>query len=337
MSSLKNYILNPETLMYEIKEVSLKSRFFKYLGLFLGSSALALLYIWIYADVLGLPLPKTMILEKNNARWSSKVEILDRQIDRYDQALDALAMRDDDIYRSIFGMNELPGPVRNSGLGGEMRYAELDNNSMNSLLLHTAVGLDNVSKKAYVQSTSFDEIMTLSKRADDMASCIPAIPPLCPDMSKIRLTSRFGYRSDPMNGRSTMHTGFDFACKPGNPVYSTGDGVVESVNFEFYGYGNSVIIDHGFGYKTRYAHLSVINVVEGMKLKRGDCIGESGNSGKSTGPHLHYEVMYRDSYVNPENYFDLDITIQEYNAMVNKSASESEAILRQPFRIKQRK
>lgn len=129
-----------------------------------------------------------------------------------------------------------------------------------------------------------------------------------------------------------MHTGFDFACKPGNPVYATGDGTVESVSFEFFGYGNSVLIDHGFGYKTRYAHLKMVYVSEGMKLKRGECIGETGNSGRSTGPHLHYEVMYRGRYVNPYNYFDMTMPLDEYSSMVSKVADESENVISGRFR-----
>lgn len=320
MSSFKNYIINPETLMYEIKEVSTRSKFLKYLGVFLGSVALSVLYFWIYVSVLGLDLPKTVILRKANDRWNSKLELMNRQLDAYEEALDGLGMRDNDIYRSIFGMNEIPDAVRNSGIGGVARYAALDEDvSRNSLLLRTQVRLDNIMKKAYVQSTSFDEVATLSKRAGDMASCVPAIPPMNPDPSKFRLTSKFGYRSDPISGRTTMHTGFDFACKPGNPVYSTGDGVVESVSFEFFGYGNSIIINHGFGYKTRYAHLSVINVAEGMKIKRGDCIGESGNSGKSTGPHLHYEVHLRDVVQNPANYYFLDLSPEQYEELIEMS------------------
>ena len=126
------------------------------------------------------------------------------------------------------------------------------------------------------------------------------------------------------------HNGVDFAMPPGNPVYSTGDGVIEKVSFEFFGYGNQVIIDHGFGYKTRYAHLKTIGVVEGMKVKRGECIGESGNSGKSTGPHLHYEVIYRDSPVNPSNYYDLTISPEEYATMVQNTADMSEKLTLHP-------
>ena len=118
--------------------------------------------------------------------------------------------------------------------------------------------------------------------------------------------------------------------KPGNPIYATGDGVVESVGFEFFGYGNSVLIDHGFGYKTRYAHLKSIGVVEGMPVKRGECIGQSGNTGKSSGPHLHYEVLYKGRPVNPYNYYDLDMTPEEYSTLVQSTADASQKITLHP-------
>lgn len=299
--------------------------------LYFGMSVLmAVFYFWIYTSVLGYELPKTILLKKTNAQWSSKIELLNSQLDRYDEALDLLQMRDDDIYRSIFGMNDIPEAVRNAGFGGVNRYEKYDLMDSDGLLKNTAIRLDKLTKKTYVQSRSFDEVALLSKRAGDMALCIPAIPPINPDKRKYKLSSPFGYRSDPFSGRSTMHKGVDFSLKPGNPVYATGDGVVESVGFEFFGYGNSVLIDHGFGYKTRYAHLKTIGVVEGMPVKRGECIGQSGNTGKSSGPHLHYEVIYKGRPVNPYNYYDLSMTPEEYSALVQSTADASPKVTLHP-------
>ena len=298
--------------------------------MFVISIVMAVFYFWIYTSVLGYELPKTVLLKKSNAQWSSRIELLNSQLDRYDEALLTLQMRDDDIYRSIFGMNEIPQAVRNAGFGGVNRYEKYDLMDPDGLLKNTAVRLDVLTKKTYVQSRSFDEVALLSKRAGDMASCIPAIPPIVPDKRKYKLSSTFGYRSDPFSGRSTMHKGVVFSMKPGNPIYATGDGVVESVGFEFFGYGNSVLIDHGFGYKTRYAHLKSIGVVEGMPVKRGECIGQSGNTGKSSGPHLHYEVLYKGRPVNPYNYYDLDMTPEEYSTLVQSTADASQKITLHP-------
>ena len=330
MATIKKYVFNPKTLSYEVKRRSRKSRALRTAAMFVMSLGMAVLYFWLYTGVFGMELPKTILLKKTNAQWHSKVEVLNRQLDGYDKALTSLQMRDDDIYRAIFGMHEIPSEVRNAGFGGVNRYSHYDGLGHSAQLKTTAMRLDILTKKTYVQSRSFDEVAQLSKRAGDMASCIPAIPPVVPDRSIYRLSSSFGFRSDPFTGRSKRHTGVDFALKPGNPIYATGDGVVEKVKFEFFGYGNQVLIDHGFGYKTRYAHMKSINVVEGMKVKRGECIGESGNSGRSSGPHLHYEVIYKDKHINPANYFDLTITPEEYAAMVHNTAEASDKITLHP-------
>lgn len=333
MSKNKNYTFNSRTLMYEVRKRSRISQIFKSAAILALSAGMSVLYFWLYASVFGFELPKTALLKKQNAEWCSKMEVMNRQLDGYEDALSSLQMRDDDIYRSIFGMHEIPSEVRNAGFGGVNRYSHLEGVDQNGLLRSTAERVDVLAKMSYVQSKSFDEVAQLSRRAGDMASCIPAIPPINPDPSIYRLSSGFGYRIDPVYGRSARHTGVDFAMKPGNPIYSTGDGVVESVKFEFFGYGNHVVIDHGFGYKTRYAHLKNIGVVEGMKVKRGECIGESGNSGKSTGPHLHYEVIYKGNPVNPSNYYDLSITTEEYATMVQNTADMSEKLTLHPMHM----
>lgn len=151
-----------------------------------------------------------------------------------------------------------------------------------------------------------------------MVLCVPAVSPICPVPGSYHISSSFGRRTDPVYGRTAFHEGIDFAMPSGNSIYSTADGVVVKVRHEFFGYGNSVMVDHGFGYKTRYAHMSRIAVHEGDTVKRGSYLGASGNTGKSTGPHLHYEVLYKDRPVNPANYFDLKMDPEEYMALVNK-------------------
>lgn len=336
MAKSNRYVFNKETLSYEEKKRSgllRLGRLFLFMG---GSVAVAVFYMWMYTSVFGLELPKTMLLKKENAQWRSKVEVMNTKLDEYDRALVTLQHRDNDIYRSIFGMNEIPLEVRNAGFGGVNRYSHYDEIDPNGILKNAAVRLDVLSKKSCVQSKSFDEISQLSRRAGEMASCVPAIPPMNPDREKYRVSSSYGYRSDPFSKKTTRHHGVDFAMKSGNLLYATGDGVVESVKFELWGYGNQVVIDHGFGYKTRYAHMSKITVVEGMKVKRGECIGTSGNSGKSSGPHLHYEVMYKGAHVNPANYYDLDITVEEYATMVQDIADASQKVTLHPSHQKRR-
>ena len=176
----RKYVFNEETLSYEVKRRSKMTSLFRTIATLALSVGMAFFYFWIYTDVLEWELPKTAVLKKINARWCSKIEVLTMQMDQYEEALNSLQMRDDDIYRSIFGMNEIPAEVRNAGFGGVNRYSHLDLADAGGLLKKTVMRMDVLTKKTYIQSKSFDEVELLSKRAGDMASCIPAIPPINP-------------------------------------------------------------------------------------------------------------------------------------------------------------
>lgn len=335
MPSFKKYRLNPETLLCEIEKVSKKTHFRHVAAVVLSSLLMMCVYLWVFTRLLGLDLPKTALLERKNSEWVARLEQLNFELDRSESTLEGLRLRDEQVYRNIFGLDSIPLSVRNSGLGGLKRYVGLEGLDDRSLLRTTALRLDRLTKKTYIQSKSFDDISAYAKRADDRASCIPAIMPINPDPTTYRRSSGFGYRTDPFTSASKMHTGYDFSCPQGNPVYVTGDGVVEEVRFELRGYGNSVLVNHGFGYKTRYAHLRNVYVAEGMTLKRGECIGETGNTGRSSGPHLHYEVIFRNSYVNPVNFMDFDMPEPEYRQMVEQAQAQSQnVILRTGQRIR---
>lgn len=309
----QKYIVSPEELIDRLQQMSARD-WWKIALVVLGGIVFFLFYMWIYVQVLGLDLPKTAILKRSNMDWRARVERLVSHMDHQEELLSLLEVRDDKIYRSVYGLDEIPLEVRLSGLGGENRYEELRGTSLEQVVRRQ----DIIEKRAYVQSKSYDDIIVLQNSAGDMAAHIPAIPPMSTDRNTYHMSSPFGYRSDPILGYTKRHTGMDFACPPGNPIYATGDGIVVKVAHERKGYGNHVEIDHGFGYKTRYAHMSEIYVVQGQELKRGDCIGLSGKSGRITGPHLHYEIMYRKDYVNPALYMDLDIPPADYAAMVRK-------------------
>ena len=320
MSKLEKFILNPDTLLFEIRDSS-EHRLRKILIVVVGGVLLFALYFLIYLYVFGLDLPKTAILKRQNAHWASKMEQMSTRIDLTQELLEDLAIRDDRIYRSVYGLDEIPPSLRRN-TGGMERHKELEKLGRESELVAVTLRLDELCRMASVQSKSFDEVLALAKIAGDRASHIPAIPPMSTDPSSYHMSSPFGYRSDPLYGYAKMHTGMDFACPPGNPIYATGDGVVTKVAHENNGYGNHVEITHGFGYMTRYAHMKAIWVEEGDTLRRGDCIGESGRSGRITGPHLHYEVHYRKDYVNPANYMDLTIPVRDYFEMVRKPSEK---------------
>ena len=332
----KNYVLNPETLLYEIAEGPVEKRLLRYGIFFLVSLVLAALYFWILFDRIGLDTPKTAYLKGQNARWSAKMAVMNRDMDRYEDVLGDLEVRNSEVYRSLFGMKRLPANILDGELEGTGQIETLDEIGRNSTLRTSYLRLNRLMKRTFLQSKSFDEVAALSKRVGDMASCIPAIPPIDPDPRHYTLSSPFGVRIDPVHGGARMHNGVDFATKKGTPIYATGDGQIESAQFLFYGYGNVVTIDHGFGYKTMYAHMNEVFVVEGMPIKRGQCIGTVGRSGKATGDHLHYEVIYRGDKVNPANFYDLSMSKKEYAAMVQKREEESPAVLRSGFRVRTR-
>lgn len=325
MAGKFGYRINPDTLLYEIEKVSVRSRFLRFVLFLAWSILLAAAVLWFYVSVLGMELPKTMLLRKQNADWASRLEQMNKRLDAAQQTLAGIAGRDDGIYRNIFGLNPVSAESRHSGFSGVNRYAYLDEAGASPLLKSTVRRVDYLTKEAYVQSLSFDDVVAISKRAGDMASSIPVIIPLNPG-SRYRLSSPFGYRTDPVYGRTAFHAGMDFATDIGNKVYCTGDGVVESVTNELRGYGNCVVVNHGFGYRTRYAHLKTILVGEGQKVSRGSLVGEAGRTGKATGPHLHYEVIYRGSPINPVNYVDLDMDAGEYDTMVRKAEEDSRVI-----------
>lgn len=306
---MAQYVFNPITLQYEVREEPRYARPLRAVLIVLSVAGLCMLYFWLFTSVLGWDLPKTARLKKENAIWQSKIALAERQMDICEETLRGIEERDDFVYRSIFGLNVIPDEVKEAKTdpGADPLTARLN----------------ALTKRAYVQTMALDEVYGIAIDAGDMVSHIPAVPPILPKQGSYRMASPFGYRTDPVYGGTRFHAGQDFAADVGYPVYVTGDGVVEKVNYGFTGYGNEIIIDHGFGYKTRYAHLSRIDVAKGMKVLRGDQIGAVGKTGKATGPHLHYEVIYRGNAINPYSYMNLDMTVEEYIAMITRRREES--------------
>lgn len=314
MARKKRYKFNSQTLAYEVHRTSLRSRFSKGVVMFCLSLIAFGVYYFLYTQYFGLETPKTIYLKQRYAEANSKFELLERKFEQSNLALAELQMRDNNIYRPIFGMEELSKDVRDAGFGGVNRYAHLESTSNSTALLDAVKRMDVIYKKAFVQSRSYDEVSLLAKRADEMAQCVPAIPPVALD--NVRLSSYFGYRTDPFYNTRRMHQGIDLSGNKGEPIYAAGNGTVVEVRRNFFGYGREIVVDHGFGYKTRYAHLNDMYVRVGDVVARGEQIATMGNTGKSKGVHLHYEVIYRDRRVNPLNYYNQDVRGEEYMAMV---------------------
>ncbi len=238
--------------------------------------------------------------------------------DRLDQVSDVVAdmqERDDNIYRVIFEAEPIPNSVREAGFGGANRYKKYDGYDNSELIKRTASRLDQLTKKVYVQSKSFDEIVEMAQDKSDFLESIPAIQPVANQDLK-RMASGYGWRTDPFTKARKFHHGMDFSAQTGTPVYATGDGKVIRADNKSSGFGNHIRIDHGYGYITIYAHLNDYNVKVGEKVQRGDLIGFVGNTGRSRGPHLHYEVHLNGERLNPVNFYYGELTAEEFNTMI---------------------
>lgn len=317
------YRYNPKTLIYEKVEVGFSRRFFRFLSYVVTGSvfaAVVMLFAYSYFDS-----PKEKQLKRENSQLQLQYDILNKKIEQFSVILEDIQNRDDNIYRVIFEAEPIPATIRKAGFGGVNRYKHLEGYKNSELVTETTKRLDNVAKQLYIQSKSFDEVYSLAKQKEKMLASIPAIQPLS-NKDLTRMASGFGYRVDPVYKTNKFHSGMDFTAPAGAEVYATGNGKVVFIERAANGYGNHVIIDHGFGYQTLYAHLSSIDVRPGQQVKRGDIIGKVGNTGKSVGPHLHYEVVKNNVKINPVNFYFNDLTAEEYEKMILISSASNQAL-----------
>ncbi len=307
---------NSESLRYDQIQRSFKDRVLKFLAYFVGSLLLAGVYMLVFSQFFDSP--KERRLKRENNQLLAQYEILNKKLNQVGVVLADLEQRDDDLYRTIFEAEPISGSVRSQGLGGVNRYSDLEGYDNSEIVINTAKQLDAITKRMYVQSKSYDALIDLAKNKEDMIASVPAIQPIAnKDLKKT--ASGWGYRIHPIYKIRRFHYGMDFTAPTGTPVYATGNGKVVRVITSRRGYGNQIVVDHGFGYKTRYGHLSHLNgfnVKKGQKVKRGDIIGFVGSTGLSTAPHLHYEVHQNGKKVNPINYYFNDLSAEEWDRMI---------------------
>jgi murein DD-endopeptidase MepM/ murein hydrolase activator NlpD len=306
----KHYKYNPETLLFEEKKESPISRIKRWVLKFLGMSAIATAWIFVYS--LFFETPKAMHLLKTTSDLLVSYEIMFMKLSETENTLNEIMERDNNVYRAVFEEDTIPYTVRNAGFGGVNRYSKYEDLGIKNsdLLVDVYRRMDILQKKAYIQSKSLDRIGELASNKIQMQQSMPIFAPV--DLFQTRLSSYFGYRTDPVWGGRQFHKGIDLSGKTGQPIHTSGDGVVLTSRYSGGGYGNMVEVDHGFGYTTIYAHLSKINVIEGQKLKRGDKVGELGSTGKSIGPHLHYEIRLKNNPQNPLIYFENSFDTEDF-------------------------
>ena len=312
---------NPDTLSYDKIEKGIKFYLSRILFYFFFGGVLGLVYFFAYSYLLDSP--KELRLIRENARLTTQFEIMSQRLDQTVKVLDDIQRRDENIYRVIFQADSIPHSIRKAGFGGVNRYEPLQDLDNAELVIATAKKLDVIMKQAYVQSKSFDDIVEMAKKNEEMIMSTPAIMPISNKDLK-RTASGWGYRIHPIYKTRRFHSGMDFTAPIGTDIYATGDGTVSVLTRENTGYGNRIEIDHGFGFTTLYGHLSEFNVTLGQKVKRGAVIGFVGNSGTSTAPHVHYEVHVKNNKVNPSLYYFNDLSAEEYEEMIEISSNSNQ-------------
>jgi murein DD-endopeptidase MepM/ murein hydrolase activator NlpD len=319
------YIFDTETSQYKRYQTTLADRTMNIAGIFVLATAMGLIMMLIYNFLFETPREFRLGNELKEMEFYNKE--LTKKIESLSTELAAVESRDDNIYRSVLGSPKIDKAIREGGHGGSERYSEIrEKNLINGdIIIGLNEKVDKLRRKLYIESISQDELVQLTDKKEKQFAAIPAIQPVS-NKALIGIASGFGLRIHPIYKVIRPHTGIDFAAPPGSPVYATADGVVVAADVKFDGYGKLIVIEHGFGYVTRYAHLLDFNVHVGQKVKRGEHIGFVGNTGLSTAPHLHYEVLVNGEQIDPVNYFFDDLTPAEYEKVVELASVRNQSL-----------
>ncbi len=305
------YRFDPRTMTYQVVTIPFKMRFYRILrqalvGFIIASVANFVFSYFFYT-------PKMYRINQRRSELMLQHQALRENIDGATKKLSEIKQRDYNVYRSVFGMDSMKIDGIYTSYPAD-KYAAVASGP--EILAASWQALDQLARLAYFESKSFDQVEVLAADKELMAAAIPTFWPM--DRQLIRNIGKFGWRIDPVYGGSRFHSGIDFSGKTGTPIYSTGDGKVIAAEISR-GYGKEVLIDHGYGYRTRYAHLSYISVVAGQTIRRGEQVGELGSTGKSTGPHLHYEVIYRGEPMNPMGYLSRNISREDFMSIIERA------------------
>ena len=307
------YRFNPESLSFDKIRLGFKAILLRSLAYFTGSLFIAVIYSFIFTFLVDTP--KEKALKREIAQMTIRYEMTNTEMANIEKVLQQLQETDEDLYRTIFEAEPIPASLREAGTGGVSRYNDLEGYDNSEIVIETAKKLDKIRKKIYIQSKSFDELIVLAERKEEMLGAIPAILPIY-NIDLTRTASGYGLRMHPIYKIIKFHSGMDFTAPTGTEVYATGNGVIDAVSRSKRGYGNHIIVDHGFGYSSMYAHLDDFNVKKGQKVRRGDIIGYVGSTGTSLAPHLHYEVKLNGENVDPVNFYFNDLTPDMYDRII---------------------
>ena len=308
------YKFNTTTLLYEKVRYSFRQRIYKSLPFFGFTIVLSFIFLYYGGDILESPKLKRM--NEEQSRILLNMNLMKNEVGKWDKILGEIEYNDDHIYRTYFEVDPVSSSIRNAGSGGNA-YSSLYNNSRYvNLISNITSDLERLAKKLVIQSKSFDEVIIMAENKEKRLAARPSIQPVSIKDLR-RFGSSFGMRIHPILKIPKMHEGIDLTCPTGTKVFASADGIVTESGYASGGYGNKIVIDHGYGYKTIYGHFSKLLVTRGQKVQRGEVIGLVGNTGLSKGSHLHYEVCVNGKKVNPFNFYASDLSPEEYDKMIN--------------------
>ena len=324
MSKVK-YYYDHNTLTYREIKVTNKDRISGALLFLLASFFFGITSLLILLNSEVINTPSEVAQKRSIKNFELQFDILNKKLRQLERVISNVEDRDNNLYRLYFEASPIPEEQRRAGFGGVNRYKDLEGYDNSDLIIKTTKRLDILTKQTVVQSRSLEEIEHLAKNKASLIEAIPTIQPI-KNKDLTRVASGYGYRIDPFTKVRRFHYGMDFTAKRGTPIYATGNGIIKRADNRSSGYGKHIRIDHGFGYVSLYAHLSKYNVRRGQKVKRGDIIGYVGNSGRSVGPHLHYEIFKDNKKINPLNFYYGNLSAKEYEALLSQSNQENQSM-----------
>ncbi|RYY88759.1 MAG: M23 family peptidase [Chitinophagaceae bacterium] len=310
------YYYNTHTLRYEKLVTPLRVKLLRLFSFMTASLVTGALLAWAAFRFVGSPGEK--LLQADNRNLRDRYVAVDRELDDLRKQMQELEKRDNNVYRSIFEATPIPDSARALALEHQQEEARVEKMDNNELVASIQSTMELLRKRMTVQAKSYNELQGLVKNKEKLLAATPAIQPVSnQDLS--RIASGFGRRIDPIYKTPKMHAGLDFTAPQGTPIYATADGRVSVAGNENDGYGNHVEINHGYGYQTLYGHMVRVKVRRGQQVKRGEIIGYVGSTGKSTGPHCHYEVHKNGRKLDPVYFFYNDLTPQQFNEMLKRA------------------
>ena len=316
------YYYNTHTLRYEKLETPLRVKLLRVFGFIAAAFVTAAIISLLAFRFIGSPNEK--LLRAENERMKDRYRELTKETKKIEQKMKELEDRDNEVYRSIFEATPIPDSARLKDLEKEKQIAKVEGMEQNDLINSIVTTLNNMSSRIKVQQASYKDLQGMAKDKEKILAATPAIQPVSNADLK-RIASGFGYRIDPVYKTVKLHPGLDFAAPAGTPIYATANGTVEFAGNRGDGYGNNVIINHGYGYKTLFGHMFKIKARTGQRVTRGEVIGWVGSTGKSTGPHCHYEVIKNGNKIDPIYFFYNDLTPEQFDRLLKLAAASNQS------------